>query len=421
MDSDSIGYIIAMLILLIFSSYFSATETAFSSVNKIRLKNLADNGNKRAAKALEISSNYDNLLSTILIGNNIVNIALASIATVLFVKIFPSNGATLSTIVVTVVVLIFGEITPKSIAKELPEKFVMFSAPVIKVLVVLLSPLNFLFSRWKTLLSKTFKLSSDSSITEEELLTIVDEAEHEGGINVQESELIRSAIEFNDLEAIDIFTPRVDIVGVEKNDSNENIANVFRDTEYSRLPVYDQTIDNIIGVIHQKDFFNLVSGKNLSIDIIIKPVVFVTETIKISELLKLLQKKKTHIAVIADEYGGTVGIVTMEDILEELVGEIWDEHDEVIQEFVEISDKKYRVLCSASLEDMCEFFDIEIGEDELADVSTVGGWVSAQLGKIPTEGDMFSFENLDVTVTRTDSRRVIEVNIKINENISAKI
>lgn len=411
MSSTSVTLIAVIAVLVMMSAYFSATETAFSSLNKIRLKSLANNGNKRAAHALSLLENYDKLLSTILIGNNIVNIASASIATVLFVEQFRlgNSGVTVSTVVMTVVVLIFGEISPKSLAKESPERFAMFSTPFLSFFVKLLTPLNFLFQQWKKLLNKLFKAEDDRGITEEELITIVDEAENEGGIDEHESELIRSAIEFNDLEVEEILTPRVDVVAVEENDPMDKIADAFRTNGLSRLPVYRETIDNIIGIIHEKDFYAQLYQNRNEIAPIIKTAVCATTSMPVSKLLRLLQGSKTHMAIVIDEFGGTAGIVTLEDILEELVGEIWDEHDEVVEEFKKNPDGSYLVSCSADLEDMFEL----LGLSEEVDTSTVSGWVIDELGGVPKVGDNFTYENLHVTVTRTDFRRVLEIRVEL--------
>lgn len=414
MDSSDSIILLVMIALVVMSGYFSATETAFSSLNRIRMKNMAENGNKRAAATLKMADQFDRLLSTILVGNNIVNIALTSIATVLFIKwLGDVSGPTVATVVITVVVLIFGEISPKSLAKENPEKFAMFSAPIMRVLMWILTPINLLFSLWKKLLSKLIRADDTPSITEEELLTIVEEAKEDGGINEEESELIRSAIEFHELEAVDIFTPRVDIEAVQKETDKDTVAAKFSKTGFSRLPVYDETIDDIVGIIHLKDFYVQVYHQGQPLESIIKPAVFITRTMKLKDLLRLLQKEKAHMAVIADEYGGTEGIVTMEDILEELVGEIWDEHDEVVEEFEKLADNTYRIVCSANLEDMFELFAIKRREE--SDMTTVSGWVMECLGRIPEEGDTFESDGLAVTVTKTDARRVLEIEVIVLE------
>ncbi|MDR1605449.1 MAG: hemolysin family protein [Gracilibacteraceae bacterium] len=415
--ADYVPTALTLLLLLLLSAGFSATETSFSSLNRIRLKHMADAGNGKAERALELAHSFDKLLTTTLVGNNIVNIAAASVATVWFVARFGPVGATYASIVVTVLVLIFGEVTPKSLAKESPEKFAMAAAPFIRALMVVLTPVNYIFVRWKKLLSVIVKSDGDPSITEDELLTIVEVAEHEGAINEQESELIKSAIEFYDLEVIDIFIPRVDISGVEKNASREEIAAMFADTGYSRLPVYSESIDDIIGVITLKDFYNGALGADKGIDTIMKQPVFITPSTKISALLKTLQVTKSHLAVISDEFGGTVGLVTMEDILEELVGEIWDEHDEIIEKIKPLSENSWLVVCSDDLDNLTEFFHLTIAEESQA--STVNGWIIEQLGRIPPEGETFAYEGLEIKIHKADSRRVLEIIVTQNGDAQA--
>ncbi len=407
MDSDSLRDILIMAVLILMSAYFSATETAFSSLNKTRLKTRAEKGSRRAAATLKLADDYDRLLSTILIGNNIVNIATASIGTLLFVRHYGDLGATLSTIVVTVVVLIFGEITPKSLAKDSPERFAMFSTPFLHALVVVLTPVNWLFTQWKKLMSLIFRVKEDRRLTQDELLVLVDEVAQDGGIDADESELLRSAIEFTDRDAEDILTHRVDLEAVPATATKEEVAQVFSTSRFSRILVYEESIDNIVGIIHQKDLYDGAGLVDKPLSEIMTAPLFVTKSIKISDLLKLLQKSKSHIAVVSDEYGGTLGIVTMEDILEELVGEIWDEHDEVIEDFRKVGEDTYRVSCNVDLDKMSRFFDVECE----ADCTTVSGWVMEQLGRIPNEGDTFTWENLDVTVTDTDYRRVLEIEV----------
>ena len=419
MTSDSSTSVLIIIFCVLFSGYFSATETAFSSLNRIRVKNLAEKGDKKAKLVLDLLENFDSLLSTILIGNNIVNIACASVATLLFVRLLgEEQGPSVATLVITIVVLVFGEVTPKSIAKENPEKFAMFAAPILNVLMIILTPFNFLFIQWKKLISKIFHTENDYSITEEELLTIVEEAEQEGRIDEQESSLIRSAIEFSEQEAIDILTPRIDIVGVSYDATKEEIAQVFEETNYSRLPVYKESIDHIIGILYQKDFYNL-DDEETSFEHIIRPAMFITESKKIGELLQELQQKKSHIAIVLDEYGGTTGIVTLEDILEELVGEIWDEHDEVINEIEKISDTEYIVHGSTNLEDLFEVLDMgmKINEEvEEMEVVTVSGWVMEEvLERIPSKGDVGTWQNLKVTVLEMDENRVEKIKLVILE------
>ena len=409
-DSSSLTMIVILIVLVILSAYFSATETAFTSLNRIRLKSKADAGNRRAALALRLVDQYDNLLSTILVGNNIVNLSASSLATVFFTEgLRLQNGAVISTAVITIVVLIFGEVSPKSLAKEYPESFAVFSAPIMRILMVILTPVNFLFSLLKKLLSMVFHKEEDSGITEEELVTMVDQAEIEGGLDQHESKLIRSAIEFNDMEVDEILTPRVDIVAVEDTDSMDDIAQAFAESGYSRLPVYHEDIDDIIGVIHEKDFHAARYRGQTDLKAITGPMLYTTGNTKISELLRILQREKAHMVIVVDEYGGTEGLVTLEDIVEELVGEIWDEHDEVIEEFKKQEDGSYLISCSADLTDLFDLFSIK-GE---CDANTISGWVMEQIGRIPEEGDHFTSDGLDVTVTKVDHRRVLEIRVEV--------
>lgn len=412
MGTDSYGLMVVFVVCVVLSAYFSASETAFSTANRIRLKSMAQDGNKKAEKTLRIIDDYDNMISAILIGNNIVNIASASVATVMFVEVFGDLGATLSTAFTTLVVLIFGEITPKSIAKATPEKFSMATASVMSFIMMIFKPLVVIFAVWKNAVKKIFKLEIDTSITEGEFLTMVEEAENEGGIDKEDSDLIRSVIEFNDVDADEILTPRVDVVGVSVNDTNEEIADTFVQNEYSRLPVYEEDIDDIIGFIHQRDFYTYVLTGEKTLAEIINPVMYVSPNMKISKILAALQQKHEHMAVVTDEFGGTDGILTMEDILEELVGEIYDEHDEEIEEFEKIGENEYRILCTSDIEDMFEFFDISCETES----NTVSGWILEQLEKIPEEGDSFDYANLHVFVTKTDSRRVLEIVVKVDPN-----
>ena len=405
--------IIFMAVMVAFSAYFSATETAFSSLNKTRLKVLAEKGDKKAILALELSDKYDKMITSILIGNNIVNIAMTSVCTLLFVHLMADAGATVSTIVSTVVVLIFGEITPKSLAKEMPEKFAMFSAPFLRVLMTVLTPIAFLFSALKNLMGKVIRNTEDRRMTQEELLMLVDEVQQEGGLDEDEHELLRSAIEFTDRDAEDILTHRVDLEAVCIRDNARKISKVFDDSRFSRLLVYDEDIDDIVGVIHQSDFYNdcVMRGKELS-EIMSEPV-FVPKSLKISDLLKLLQKKKSHIAIVNDGYGGTLGIVTMEDILEELVGEIWDEHDEVVEDIRSEGDNVWTVSGNADLYRLLDKMDID---EDAVESASITGWVMEQLEKVPDVGDSFVMCGWKVTVTATDERRVQEIRVEQLEN-----
>ena len=400
-------YIIIMAVCLLLSAYFSATETAFSSANITRLKTRAEKGNSRAALACKLLERYDKLLSTILIGNNIVNIAMASLGTVLFVRSFGDMGATLSTVVVTVVVLIFGEISPKSIAKDCAESWAMTAAPFLRCLIWLLMPLNALFSLWKKLLARMFHLDGDNKMSPEELLMLVNEVQQEGSIDKDEGDLLKNAIGFSEQEAQDILIHRVDLAALPVTASKEEVADLFTQTKYSRLLIYREDIDHIIGTIHQKDFYVGCGVTDKPLRDIIAPPVFALENEPIRLLLKKLQQAKTHVAVVVDEYGGTCGIVTMEDILEELVGEIWDEHDEEEVFLRKLSPDTYTVDAAMDLEDFAAYFHVKTGSEMVS----VSGWVMEQFGHVPEVGDSFTCGDLQVEVMRVENHRIEEIRV----------
>ena len=401
---------VALVILVGFSAFFSASETAFSSLNQIRLKSRAEDGDSSAARVLNMAEQYDKLLSTILIGNNIVNIAAASIGTILFTRMLGAErGATVSTIVLTIIVLIFGEVTPKSLAKEMPEKVATAVSPFLVLLMALMTPLTWLFTQWKKLLGHFVHSGEADTITEGELITMVSEAENDGELTDRESELIRSAIEFDDVEVEEILTPRVDVVAVEDDIPLEELAQTFAESGYSRLPVYHGTIDNIIGVVHEKDFYIARLKKATKIDDLVVPTLYTTGSTQISQLLRTLREQHHHLAVVVDEYGGTEGIITLEDILEELVGEIWDEHDEVTEDFRKQSDGSWLVSGSASVDDLYE--ELDLPEEEDIDSNTVNGLVQEKTCHLPKVGDRFTLGEYDGVVTRTAKRRVTEVRL----------
>ncbi len=401
--------IVIIVFCIIMSAYFSATETAFSTFNRIRIKNLAEKGNKRAEKVMRLSESYDTLLSTILIGNNIVNILASSLATIVFIDLLKGGSleewsSAISTAVLTLVLLTFGEISPKTVAKKRPEWFALFSAPLISVLSYVLRPLAFVFLQIQNLLGKLFKSDDDQGITEEELISIIEEAEEEGDLDEEETTLIKSAIEFSDLDVGDIFTPRIDITATSKDASREEIEELFRTSGFSRLPVFEGDLDNIIGILYYKDFFTTDFS---SVEEILKPVIYVAKTQKISDLLKELQNKQLHLAVVMDEYGSTAGIVTLEDVLEEIVGEIWDEHDEKVIEIEKTAEREYTVSGMANLSKL--FDELDISEEYEA--QTVNGWTMTVLGKLPEEGDVFEELGLRVEVLKMDGKRIEHVKV----------
>ena len=418
MPDGSVQLLVALIILILFSGFFSATETAFSCANKIKLRTLASNGNKRATKVLVLAEeNFDMLISTILVGNNIVNISAATISTLLFALLIKNpqiDSSFVSTAVTTVAVLIFGEITPKFIAKTYPEKLAMLFYPVIRFFTFLFKPINIIFSGWKKFISVVFKLKNEEIITEEEIITIVEEAKEDGTLKQEETELIKSVIEFDDQEVENIYTPRVNLVAVDINSSMEDIQKVFQTTKFSRLPVYLETIDQIIGTIHQSDFYSLLFTKATSIKSILKEPYFTTSHTKISKLLNQLQKNKTHMAIVLDEYGGTLGIVTMEDILEELVGEIWDEHDVEIAHYFKEDDTTYIVNGNAPTDIIFELFNHEDEKDNF-EANTVSGWILEYLGEIPISGTTLKFKNLQIDILQSTVKKINKVRISLQE------
>lgn len=417
MPDGSVPLLIALIVLIILSGFFSAAETAYSCASRIKLRALAGGGNKRAAKTLNLAENkFDKLLSTILVGNNIVNITTATLAALFFAGILAGTGADpslISTIVITVAVLLFGEITPKFLAAAYPEKFAMTFYPLTVFFFWIFYVFNFIFSGWKWLIAKIFRIKDEDKITEEEIMTVVEEAEEDGTIRKDETRLIRSVIEFDDVEVGDILVPRVNIVAADVSSSMEEIKDIFAKEGYSRLPVFSNTIDTIIGTIHEKDFFSAYLAGEKDVKNIMQPAVFTTEHIKISNLLKQLQKKKVHMAVVLDEYGGTAGIITLEDVLEELVGEIWDEHDEEINYFRKVGDFTL-VDAGAPLSDFFSYFALG-GEEEKFDTITLSGWLIERIGEIPKTGFKFNYLNLEIEIMKATVKRILQVKVTVKD------
>jgi CBS domain containing-hemolysin-like protein len=413
MNNNDILTILVVLVLCY--SFFSASETAFSSLNKIRLKAMINTGNSAAEKTLALADDFSKLLTSILIGNTIVNVVAASLATVLFTNIYGGNGVAISSIVMTLVIMIIGEILPKTLAKHNPEKFAVSVTPILRLLVFLLTPLTFIFHLLEKLISRFYEDNSDT-YSNDEIITMVEEANEEGEMEDHEAEIITNALEFNDLDVGEILTPRIDVIAIDiDEDSLQDIEKYYRDSGYSRLPVYEDSIDNIIGVLHEKDFYyHLLYEKDLNIRDILQKTMYTSSQVKISSLLKQFQSSKTHLAIVVDEYGGTEGIITMEDILEELVGEIYDEHDEVIEYYKKIDDNTYLVKGDLDIDDLFEHFAIENDED--FEFNTTSAWVIDVLDKIPSVGDHFDYKNLHVEVTDADSKKVNVIKVTINED-----
>ena len=417
MDPLLTSLTIAMVILVLLSGFFSGTETAFSCANKIKLKTFVTQGKKNAKAVYKFADEkYDKLVTTILIGNNVVNLSASALGTILFGLLISNEelATTVSTAVLTVVVLIFGEITPKYFASVYPEKVCFLFYPLMQIFYWILFPIGKIFDFYKFLLAKVFKLKKDETVTDEELLTLVEEAEESGALKEDESELVRSALEFDDLKVEDILVPRVEVFAVEEDSTMEEIRETFEKTGYSRLPVYKETIDNVIGLVHERDFYSGYIRGEKDISHIVQDIVFTTEHTRISALLKQLQKQKIHMAAVSDEYGGLVGIVTLEDILEELVGEIWDEHDEEEVLFGKIADGEYWVDGKCELEDFFGLYEME-NEDEDCESNTVGGWATERYGAIPPVGEIIRFKNLEIKIVKATKQKVLKVRVRIGE------
>ena len=416
-DSHSyyIAIVISLVVLLCFSAFFSTCEMAFSSLNRIKLKNLAAKS-KRARLALKMLETYDKILSTVLIGNNGVNIAASSLATALFIGLFGAKGVSMATLIMTVLLVILCDISPKVLAKEAPELAALRSAPLLRFFMFILTPVNFITSQWKKLIMKIFPVKGDRSTTEDELLTFVEEVRHEGGINIQEEKMIRQVISFDDLRVSGIFTPRVDVAAVADTSTVEEIDRKFIETGFSRLPVFQDSIDNIKGIILLKHFYHEVMKGNKTLAQIVKPVVFVTKTIKIAKLLRTMQEKQAHLAVVVDEYGGTLGIVTIEDIVEELVGEIWDEHDEVVRPVKKTGEGVFTVLGGVNFKDMLKTVAGQLPEDDEIPGTTVANWIMETLGRLPRAGETLYWHYLKIVVIKIVKQRVTEVRVTVDLN-----
>ena len=408
---------IAIIVLVLLSGFFSGTETAFSCANKIKLKTYVAQGKKRAKSVYKFADEkYDKLVTAILVGNNVVNLTASALGTMLFAKLIsnPDLSATVSTLVLTVVVLIFGEITPKYLASVYPERMCFLFYPLMQLFYWILFPVCKIFDGYKALLAKIFKLKKDETVTDEELLSLVEEAEESGTLKEDESELVRSALEFDDLKVEDILVPRVDVYAVDEDSTMDEIREVFERSGYSRLPVYKDTIDNVIGLVHERDFFSGYLRGEKNISHLVQEIVFTTEYTRISALLKQLQKQKIHMAAVSDEYGGLVGIVTLEDILEELVGEIWDEHDQEEVHYGKISEGEYWVDGKCELDIFFELYELESEEDEF-DSNTVGGWVTEKYGGIPPIGETLTFKNVEIKIVKASKQKVLKLRSKVIE------
>ncbi len=410
MDNSDGLKILLVICMMVFSALFSSTETAYSSVNKLRLKNYEAQGNKKAKKALKLANKFDEVLTAVLIGNNIVNIATSSVSTLVFMKFFGSNGAAISTIIITILVLVFCEVIPKSYAKKNAEKLALSFAAPLSFLVTVFKPLVWLLNKLSSLVAKGGEEAP--SVTEDELKYMIDEIEEQGVIEEQESELVKSALEFDEITINEILIPRVKVVGVEIGDDIEEIKKIFCTEMYSRLPVYEKSLDDIVGLITNKAFFKMLIEGGNDIRSIIQEVPHIADTKLISEAMKEMQRSKVHFAVVTDQYGGTKGIVTLEDIIEELVGEIYDEDDEIINQIYMLAPDKYEVSGDMNISDMLEQLDLD--EDMIqTDYTSVGGWVTDVMEHIPEAGETAETGAFRITVAKMDEQTVEKVIIEV--------
>ncbi len=412
------GHLPSIILIIIFifcSALFSGAETAFTCLNRNRLKTMIADGSRMAKTTLQLFDRHDEILSTVLIGDNVVNVAMASVSAVLFVSFLPRYGASVSTLVITVLVLIFGEISPKSIAREYPERFAVLCTPVMWILIKILKPINYLLSGWQKMLRKIFKVSGKQEMTPDELSMFVEDAAQQGIIDEEEEDLLQSAIAFEGQTAEDVITPRVDIIAVDADASDEEVRRLFRKYQYSRLPVYEGSIDHIVGILYEKDFYAQEKLSERPVRKLMREPVFIPNTMMIDDILRFFRERKAHIAVVTDEFGGTMGIVTMEDVLEELVGEIYDEHDNEVEIYKRIDEDTFRIIGSADMDQLEKY----MGEKLESDGSSAGGWVIEQMGFIPCEGEGFRYKNFNVTVTRSDGNRVAEIEIHRNDDVSS--
>ena len=407
MESNTTAIIISIILLLLLSAFFSCVETAFSFANTVRMKNLAESGSKKAKNVLWVTDHFDRALTAILIGNNVVNLGCSSLATVLCISLFKNYGAAIATGAVTLLVLTFGEVIPKCFGREATDAIVLHTAFILKALTYALTPLVYFFIGIKSLVMKLAHVRKNApSVTEDELKVIIDTIEEEGVLEEQESELVQSALEFDEKTALEILTPRVDVTALDIDGDPQKNRTVIMKERYSRIPVYEESIDNIIGILHTRDWLEkALEGEEPDIRSLLTPAHFIYKTLRLSDILNDFRSNKLHIAVVTDEYGGTLGIVTMEDLLEEIVGDIWDEDEEVERTFTKLKDGRYLVSGDMELEDLFEL--LSLSPDDGIESLSVGGFIQEMLGDIPQRGDKAEYEGVTFTVKRVKNRRII--------------
>ena len=417
METSDIIQLVIVIILLSASAFFSSAETALMTSNKLRMRNLAENGNKRAAKVLKVTENTDKMLSAILIGNNIVNLTASSISTTLTLKIFGSKLVGIATGILTFLILVFGEITPKNVASKNAEKMALIYIGVISFLVTLLTPVIFIVNTVAKFVISIFNKNGDdnNAVTEEELRAMVEYSHEEGVIKNEEKKMIVNVVDFGDTVAGDIMVPRVDMVMVDEKSSYEEILQVFREERYTRIPVYEETPENVIGILNVKDFLLIEDKENFVMKELLREPLYTYEYKKTSALMMDMRKTGANIVIVLDEYGITAGLITLEDMLEEIVGEIRDEFDADEDEGItKVSDLEYLIDGSTNLDDINDRIGLSLSSEEY---ESIGGLIMEKLGRLPVEGEIINFDNIVLTVKKMDHARIEKVYLKLKQPV----
>ena len=417
METSDIIQLVIVIILLSASAFFSSAETALMTSNKLKMRNLAENGDKRAAKVLKVTENTDKMLSAILIGNNIVNLTASSISTTLTLKIFGSKLVGIATGILTFLILVFGEITPKNVASKNAEKMALIYIGVISFLVTLLTPVIFIVNTVAKFVISIFNKNGDdnNAVTEEELRAMVEYSHEEGIIENEEKKMIVNVVDFGDTVAGDIMVPRVDMVMVDEKSSYEEILQVFREERYTRIPVYEETPDNVIGILNVKDFLLIEDKENFVMKELLREPLYTYEYKKTSALMMDMRKTGANIVIVLDEYGITAGLITLEDMLEEIVGEIRDEFDADEDEGItKVSDLEYLIDGSTNLDDINDRIGLSLSSEEY---ESIGGLIMEKLGRLPVEGEIINFDNIVLTVKKMDHARIEKVCLKLKQPV----
>ena len=410
---------IGILVCLALSAFFSGSEIALTSANMMRMKKAADEGSKTAAVACRILQDFDRILSTILIGNNLVNIAASAIATVIAMNLFPGEegvGAALATLIMTVLILIFGEIVPKIVSKEHAERISRLCAIPLRVLMWILAPVVYLIVGAVNLISRLWKKEeqeNEPSVTEDDLVSIIETAEEEEVIDEDKSDLLQSAIEFSDITVEEILTPRTEMIAIDIEDTPEEILETVLESPHSRLPVYEDTPDEILGVLALNHYLKeYAANKTVDIRALLMEPCFFHKTMKLPAALEELRRRQIHMAIVMDEYGGTLGIITLEDILEQIVGDIWDETDEIVHEMTQTGENTYEAVADMNVYDFFEQLDVDTRDFE-SEYTSLGGWATEMCASDPHVGDSFEYKNLYIVITEMDDLRVTRLSVRV--------